>query len=278
MGPNETASTLPGGPRVISVFDVHGCSRAQIKHFFGMQTGSRTPYGLGLMVGGRLRRLRMRFRHLIDLKGLELQTLADHARGSWTAERIGRYDPSASVCGVGDCTRLVPTLTDPRETPGPRIDRIPPARLATSVPRIKKSIFGPPISFPLISLVQYPTKRYSNGCMSRFIFDSTSLDGFSPSGRPSIGSDTLAAAALLNVGRTAKKSASSIGARGCNYSACAQRAAAICAESPADAVLHCCTVRHTTARTRAAQRSHATDRPALRAARGPRGGPGTAGR
>ena len=37
-------------------------------------------------------------------------------------------DGSARVCGVGDCTRLVPTLGDPRETSGPRIDRIPPAR------------------------------------------------------------------------------------------------------------------------------------------------------
>ena len=60
MGPNKTAITLTGGPRVISVFDVHGCHRVQIKHFFGMQTGSRTPYGLGLIVGGRLHRLRMR--------------------------------------------------------------------------------------------------------------------------------------------------------------------------------------------------------------------------
>jgi hypothetical protein len=44
-----------------------------------MQNGSRTPHGLGLIVGGRLHRLRMRFGHPIALKGLELQTLADHA-------------------------------------------------------------------------------------------------------------------------------------------------------------------------------------------------------
>jgi len=37
MGPNETASRLIGGPRVIGVFDVRGCHRIQIKHFFGMQ-------------------------------------------------------------------------------------------------------------------------------------------------------------------------------------------------------------------------------------------------
>jgi len=38
-----------------------------------MQNGSRTPHGLGLIVGGRLHRLRMRFGHPIALKGLELQ-------------------------------------------------------------------------------------------------------------------------------------------------------------------------------------------------------------
>ena len=71
MGPNETAITIPGGPRKISVFDVHGYHRVQIKHFFGMQEGSRTRYGLGLMVGGRLQRLRMRFGHPIALKALD---------------------------------------------------------------------------------------------------------------------------------------------------------------------------------------------------------------
>ena len=68
MGPNETAITLPGGPRIISVIDGSGRCRAQIKHFFGMQTGSRTPHGLGLMVGGRLHRMRMRFGHPTALK------------------------------------------------------------------------------------------------------------------------------------------------------------------------------------------------------------------
>ena len=71
MGPNETAITIPGGPRVISVFDVHGCCRAQIKHFFGVLIGSRTPHGLGLMVRVRLHRLRMRFGHPIALKALD---------------------------------------------------------------------------------------------------------------------------------------------------------------------------------------------------------------
>ena len=71
MGPNETAITIPGGPRVIGVFDVHGCRRAQIKHFFGMQTGSRTPYGLGLKLVSRLHRMRRSLGQPIALKALD---------------------------------------------------------------------------------------------------------------------------------------------------------------------------------------------------------------
>jgi hypothetical protein len=58
MGPNETTSMIPGGPRVISVFDGSGCHRAQIKHFLGMQIGSRFPHGLGLKLISRLHRTR----------------------------------------------------------------------------------------------------------------------------------------------------------------------------------------------------------------------------
>ena len=36
-----------------------------------MQIGSRTPYGVGLMVGSRLHRMRMRFGHSIALKALD---------------------------------------------------------------------------------------------------------------------------------------------------------------------------------------------------------------
>ena len=56
---------------------------------------------------------------------------------------------SAHVYGVGDCARLVPTLNDPRETCGPRIDPIPPARLTASAPRIKKLFFSPPNKCPI---------------------------------------------------------------------------------------------------------------------------------
>jgi len=59
MGSNDTAITLTGGPRVIGVFDGSGCCRAQIKHFFGVLIGSRTLYGLGVMVSRHLHRMRM---------------------------------------------------------------------------------------------------------------------------------------------------------------------------------------------------------------------------
>ena len=77
MGPNETAITIRGGPRVIGVFDVHGCCRAQIKHFFGVQGGSRTPSRLGLMVGSRLRRMRMRLGLYRELEPILWQLLPD---------------------------------------------------------------------------------------------------------------------------------------------------------------------------------------------------------
>ena len=71
MGPNETASTLTGGPRVIGVFDVRGCCRAQIKHFLGVREGSRTAYRSGLKLVSRLHRMRMRLWHSIALKALD---------------------------------------------------------------------------------------------------------------------------------------------------------------------------------------------------------------
>jgi len=70
MGPNETAITIRGGPRIISVFDVHGCHRVQIKHFFGMQTDSRTPSGLDLLLVRRLHRRRCCAGQAIALKVL----------------------------------------------------------------------------------------------------------------------------------------------------------------------------------------------------------------
>ena len=58
MGSDETAITIPGGPRVIDVFSGDGCHRAQIIYFFRMQIGARTRSGIDLGSGGPLDRMR----------------------------------------------------------------------------------------------------------------------------------------------------------------------------------------------------------------------------
>ena len=58
MGSDETATATTGGPRVIAYFTGTGCYRAQITYFFRMQIGPRTPSGIGLGSGSRLRRMR----------------------------------------------------------------------------------------------------------------------------------------------------------------------------------------------------------------------------
>ena len=67
MGSDETAITIPGGPRVIDVFYGDGRHRVQIIYFLWMQIGSRTPSGIGLESGGRLRRMRGRFHRWIHI-------------------------------------------------------------------------------------------------------------------------------------------------------------------------------------------------------------------
>ncbi len=58
MGSNETATAATGGPRVIAYLTGTGHHRAQIIYFFWMQIGPRTPTGVALIVGSRLRRMR----------------------------------------------------------------------------------------------------------------------------------------------------------------------------------------------------------------------------
>ena len=60
MGSNETAITIPGGPRVIAYLTVTGHHRAQNIYFFRKQIGSQTPSGIGLGSGSRPRRMRVR--------------------------------------------------------------------------------------------------------------------------------------------------------------------------------------------------------------------------
>jgi len=71
MGSNETAITIRGGPRIIVIFDVQRRAKAQIKHFFWMQTGSQTPCGLYLLLVRRLHRTRRSLGQPIALKALD---------------------------------------------------------------------------------------------------------------------------------------------------------------------------------------------------------------
>ena len=58
MGSDETAITIPGALEKLTFFTGTWRHRDQIIYFFGMQIGSRTPSGIGLGSGRRLRRMR----------------------------------------------------------------------------------------------------------------------------------------------------------------------------------------------------------------------------
>jgi len=60
MGSNETATATTGALEKLTFLTGTGRYRAQFIYFFRMQIGSRTPSGIGLMVGSRLHRIRRR--------------------------------------------------------------------------------------------------------------------------------------------------------------------------------------------------------------------------
>ena len=121
MGPDGTAITIPGGSRVIDVFYGNGAPSGQISHFFRGQIGSCTPLGVGLIVGSRLHRMRQCLgpRELWKpyaklFMVLWAALLRELAEICWKRRRMR-------------CRRLNVYSTDPkrpRETLGPRIDRI----------------------------------------------------------------------------------------------------------------------------------------------------------
>ena len=103
MGPNETAITIRGGPRIISVFDVHGYHRVQIKHFFGMQAGSRTPSGLDPLLVRRLHRTRRSLEQSIALNEScgQIKEKAKVAKAGWAGEHFESYGmPRAAARAV----------------------------------------------------------------------------------------------------------------------------------------------------------------------------------
>ena len=58
MGSDETAITIPGGPRVIDVFDGNGAPSGPNYLLFSGEIGSWRSLGVGLVVGSRLHRIR----------------------------------------------------------------------------------------------------------------------------------------------------------------------------------------------------------------------------
>jgi len=58
MGPSETAITIPGALEKLTFLTGTGRDLVQIIYFFRMQIGSRTPSGMGLGSGSRLRGMR----------------------------------------------------------------------------------------------------------------------------------------------------------------------------------------------------------------------------
>ena len=60
MGSDETAITIPGGPRVIDVFYGNGPPSGPNYLLFSDVDRSRTPSGIGLGSGSRLRHMRER--------------------------------------------------------------------------------------------------------------------------------------------------------------------------------------------------------------------------
>ena len=130
-----------------------GRHRAQIAHFFRGQIGSRTPSGIGLGSGGPLDSMRW---CLVLPRELWIEIFGK----SWSRaiERKGPClyvctDGSRRACGVGACTCLLPTKSDPWETSGPQIDRIPSTRPSwrdCQYCELKKLFFSAPSKCPIV--------------------------------------------------------------------------------------------------------------------------------
>ena len=147
MGSDETATATTGGPRVIAYLTGTGRHRVQIIYFFRMQIGSRTPSGLGLGSGSRLRRMRR-------CLGLPRELWIEIFGKSWS-RAVERKGP-VLICihrwkrQRMRCRRLHVYSADPRRPRGAlrttnRQDSTDAAVMAgPSISRIKKiNFFGP---------------------------------------------------------------------------------------------------------------------------------------
>ena len=152
MGSNEAVITIPGALEKLTFFTGTGRHRVQIIYFLWGRIGSRTPSGIGLGSGSPLRRMRP---YLELPRELWIEIFGK----SWSRamERKGPClyvctDGSRRACAVGDCPRLLPTKSDPRETSGPQIDRIPSTRPSwrdRQYRELKKLFFSPLSKCPI---------------------------------------------------------------------------------------------------------------------------------
>ena len=119
MGSNETAITIPGGPRKIVIFDAQRCAKAQIKHFFGMQIGSRTPSGLGPLLLRRLRRTRCCAGRAIALKVLSSPTSLSNFRAEFGHRQLSLRAMDCPKPLRMRCRRLTNIRRNPMEVREP---------------------------------------------------------------------------------------------------------------------------------------------------------------
>jgi hypothetical protein len=152
MGSDETATATTGGPRVIDVFDGNGAPSGPncllfsdvyrlVDSLWDRSGVGWSPAPHATVLGAPQRAL--------DPKLVGLVVQPDSWLGTCTDVPI---DGSARACAVGDCTCIVPTLGDPRETSGPRIDRIPSTRppwWLRQYRELKKLFFLPPSKRPI---------------------------------------------------------------------------------------------------------------------------------
>ena len=128
MGSNETATATTGGPQVIDVFDGNGAPSGPNYLLFSdvdRLSGSLwdrsgvgwSPRPQARELGALQRALDRNLWQTMATRGIAQRTMGDVP-----------YSGSGGVGGVGVCTRPAPTLSEPRETSGPRIDRIPSTR------------------------------------------------------------------------------------------------------------------------------------------------------
>ena len=125
MGSNETATATIGGPRVIDVFDGNGAPSGP--NYLLFSDADRLPDSLRDRSGvGWSPTLHARELGALQ-RALDRNLWQIMVQCTGTPRTLGDVSYSGSG-GVGDCPRLIPTLGDPWETAGPRIDKIPLAR------------------------------------------------------------------------------------------------------------------------------------------------------